>query len=82
MCKFRKKYSIELLRKVTHALLDKEGSLQVRTSQGNRSRVVSIRFEFRDPNSYKDDFAIEPQEILHYFESKFIHKVMAFCIFF
>ena len=56
--------------------------MQVRTSQGNRSRVVSIRFEFRDPNSYKDDFAIEPQEILHYFESKFIHKVMAFCIFF
>ncbi len=46
------------------------------TSRGKRGRIVSLRFEFLPRKDYKDKFSAAPAEILHYFEKRFVHKVL------
>ena len=41
---------------------------------GSRRRLVRMRFEFLPRKSYKDKYAVQPPQILNYFEKIFIGK--------
>ena len=43
--------------------------------RGGRAKIVKMRFEFLPKKVYKQDFKVDPSELLNYFETRFIQKV-------
>ena len=44
-------------------------------TKGERCRLVKMRFEWLPKKVYKDKFCVAHNEIMDYFEKKFVHKV-------
>ena len=40
-----------------------------------RARLVQLRFQFLPYKTYKQDFGVKPEQVLQFFEEKFINKV-------
>ncbi len=43
--------------------------------RNKRCRMVELRFSFLPRKAYKDKYSVTPENVLHYFENKFIKKV-------
>ena len=42
----------------------------------NRARVIELKFQFLPHKNYKHNFGLKPEQVLEYFENKFIIKVL------
>ena len=40
----------------------------------NRARVIELKFQFLPHKNYKHNFGLKPEQVLEYFENKFIIK--------
>merc|ERR1712131_315153 len=67
---------LKLNRVIIADLLEKVVVTEKVQLKPNRARVIELKFQFLPHKNYKQNFGIKPEQILSYFESKFIIKVL------
>ena len=70
------KMRLELNRVVLSDLIEKVQVTEKVQLQPSRARIVSLRFQFLPHKTYKQNYGVKPSQVLHYFETKFITKVL------
>ena len=70
------KMRLKLNRVIIADLLEKVVVTEKVQLKPNRARVIELKFQFLPHKNYKQNFGIKPEQILSYFESKFIIKVL------
>lgn len=67
---------VKLNKVVLADLLEKVEVTERIQLQPTRARIVDLRFELLPYKTYKKDFCVKPDQVLQYFEQKFINKVL------
>lgn len=66
-----------LLTRVTLAdVLEKVEVTERLSVRDNRSRIYSFTFNFLPRSSYKDRYCVTPQQVIKYFEERFVSNVL------
>lgn len=70
------KIKLKLTRVTLADVLEKVEVTERLSVTGNRTRHYGLTFRFLPHSSYKDRFCVKPKQVLHVFESRFVHTVL------
>ena len=70
------KMRLKLNRVIFADLLEKVVVTEKVQLKPNRARVIELKFQFLPYKNYKQNFGVKPDQVLQYFENKFIIKVL------
>lgn len=70
------KIKLKLTRVTLADVLEKVEVTERLSVTGNRTRHYGLTFRFLPHSSYKDRFCVKPKQVMHVFESRFVHTVL------